>query len=339
MMQVSSEAVDIVASVNPALVAENRFYPDGSVRSARAAHLVPHLPGQIMPNPSSLDAAYSTAVVEIAKARGREPKSNRYALEVKKAAFKPFLTALSESCRSIVCQHHPDGSWARAHSTPALMDIHVLAAGSGSGKTTLAKAFAVGLTRVSESSPYPLGCVILVHHIATAQKAFEELQALVPDKVAIFSTEHDANRSTRDERMPGFAVDELQDYPILVVTHEFYKGIRGEKARSYTRAGMTLPRVLTFIDEKVNEVEVYDVDKVALSQVWQFIQRDDHGLPDMADAVKSLVKFHDSKSFGARSIETRAHDPEAWDSTIETTGWLRTEREGLARGGPAAEPW
>jgi hypothetical protein len=58
------------------------------------------------------------------------------------------------------------------------------------------------------------------------------------------------------------------------VTHEFYKGVRGAKARNFTRNGITLPRVLTFIDEKVTEVDVYDVVLSDLSRVREFMQQD-----------------------------------------------------------------
>ena len=50
-------------------------------------------------------------------------------------------------------------------------------------------------------------------------------------------------------------MEELEDYPIIIVTHEFFKNVRGEKARSHRRNGIAFPRVVTFVDEKVEQVK------------------------------------------------------------------------------------
>jgi two-component sensor histidine kinase len=52
----------------------------------------------------------------------------------------------------------------------------------------------VALTRVMGGEPFPVGCALLVHHIETAHKAFLELSTLLPGKVAIWTSEHDADR-------------------------------------------------------------------------------------------------------------------------------------------------
>ena len=68
--------------------------------------------------------------------------------------------------------------------------------------------------------------MLLVHHVETANLAYRELAALLPGRVAVFTAENDAERGAIRE--PAFTVDELENYPVLVTTHEFYKQIRGQ---------------------------------------------------------------------------------------------------------------
>ncbi len=71
---------------------------------------------------------------------------------------------------------------------------------------------------------------------------------------------------------------ELEHYPIVIVTHEFFKGVRGEKARLHRRNGMAFPRVVTFVDEKVEQVKVYDVRFSDIAKVREHIDATDDGL-------------------------------------------------------------
>ena len=90
--------------------------------------------------------------------------------------------------------------------------------------------------------------------------------------------EHDAN-SPIVVRQPRFTVDELEEYPIVVVTHEFYRGVRGERARSFRRDGLTLPRFVSFVDEKVNEVETYTLVPSQVLRLMEHVERDEQAPP------------------------------------------------------------
>ena len=136
--------------------------------------------------------------------------------------------------------------------------MQVVASSPGSGKSTSAKAFMLAVAREGLKDKYPLGCAFVVQHIETADNAYGELNALLTNRVALWTSEHDADNPATT-RQPRFTVSELDDYPIIIVTHEFFKGVRGERARSHRRNGMTFPRVVTFVDEKVEQVKVYDV--------------------------------------------------------------------------------
>jgi hypothetical protein len=198
----------------------------------------PEHPGFLMPSPGYLHREYELALEEIEALRGRKPRRNEHGEAMKEAAFDAFLSALSTSCCAIVCEAHPHGSWNRNHPQPPVPQMNVIAAPAGRGKTTLAKAFMTAVVRTN-AEPWPLGCVLLVHFVETAQQAFDELHALLPGRVAIWTREHDKDRPTNGGRAQRFSVDDLERHPIVVVTHEFYKGIRGYKARRFGQNGIS----------------------------------------------------------------------------------------------------
>jgi hypothetical protein len=246
---------------------------------------IPEHPGALVPSPGALSSGYQVAAAEIYSLRNAAQRLDTYADAMQDAAFDAFLSALSNSCSAIVGAHH--SGWGEKY--PARHDIHVVASGPGSGKSTLARAFAVALQRETKEQPFPLGSVFLVHHIETAHKAYQELSALLPGKVAVFTTKHDAER---DHGYPNrYAVEDLEAFPILVVTHEFYMGLRGERARYYKHNGLRLPRVLTFIDEKVNEIDVHDLNPAAFENVLAYVQDDQHASPEIVKAMHALRRF------------------------------------------------
>src|SRR5262245_23446231 len=169
-----------------------------------------------------MSAAYRKVLEEIHQKRGTIPTENKYASDVREIAFRAFFGALADACRAIVCDEHPESQYAKENWLHRdAYPMHVLASAPGSGKSTLAKAFAMALTRVSESRPYPLGCVFLVHHIATAEAVFRELSTLVPNAVAVFTTKHDAASPQPQPYATTFNVSDLEKHPIIIVTHEF----------------------------------------------------------------------------------------------------------------------
>jgi hypothetical protein len=142
--------------------------------------------------------------------------------------------------------------------------------------------------------------------------------------VAVFTTKHDA--TSRDPTYPKtFAVDELEKYPIIVVTHEFYMGVRGDHARYYAKGGLRFPRVVTFIDERVNEIVVHDLDPLSLEGALRHVQQDSYAPRELLEGMLALVQFANSKRFGDQELETSAHDKDVWDEAIYATGYLRSE--------------
>jgi hypothetical protein len=51
---------------------------------------------------------------------------------------------------------------------------------------------------------------------------------------------------------------------------------------------MTFPRVVTFIDEKVNEIEPYDLVLSQVAKVVEHVQDDDHAPCELRDGLAVL---------------------------------------------------
>jgi len=204
--------------------------------------------------------------------------------------------------------------------------MQVVASSPGSGKSTSAKAFMVAVAREGLKDKYPLGCALVVQHVETAANAYEELKALLPDQVAVWTREHDAD-NTAATRQPRFTVGELEDYSIIIVTHEFFKGLRGEKARLYRRNGMTFHRVVTFVDEKVEQVKVYDVKFSEIAKVREHVDETDDAPEALKQALRALDGFAGRKRDEKRKLETPKDDPHAW-SVARELNWFTTEEAG-----------
>src|SRR5215204_5302154 len=97
--------------------------------------------------------------------------------------FEAALNACAASSVAIEADAHPKSTCglSRANGPHA---IQVVSAAPGSWKTTYAKAFAIGLARVTADSDLPLGCAFLVHHVDTADAFYHELEAHLPGQVA-----------------------------------------------------------------------------------------------------------------------------------------------------------
>jgi hypothetical protein len=248
---------------------------------------IPALPGALLPSPGSVLDAARTALEDIERRRGTQPVTG-YAAECQRAVWLAAYSAAADTASQIVRQAHPEGSWNASNPAPKNPRVHVVHSGPGSGKSTAAKAFMLGLTRATEQSKFPVGCAMLVHHVKTSQAAYDELSALLPpNTVALWTTENDANNPAAKE--PKFSVGDLEQHAVIVVTQEFFKGVRGDAARCYKRKGVTLPRLVTFIDEKFSEVEVYDVRASWIEGVLEHIQDDDSAPADLRRCLPRLV--------------------------------------------------
>ena len=297
--------------------------------------VIPDHPGYLMPSPGALHRAFETAIAELERGRGREPRRSGYAAKSQEAVFEAGLRALSGSLRAIYQEFHRDNPIAISFPHEAIPKVQVVASAPGTGKSTSAKAFMLAVVREGLKDRYPLGCAFVVQHVETAGNAYEELKVLLPDQVAVWTSEHDAD-SPITKREPRFTVAELQDYPIIIVTHEFFKGIRAERARSHRRNAMSFPRVVTFVDEKVEQVKVYDVRFSDIAKVREHVGETDVGTAPLKGALRSLDGFAAKKRNETCKLETPKDDATGWSVARELIWFTTDEARQNARSRSAA---
>jgi hypothetical protein len=276
--------------------------------------------------PPTTWAAARTALEELERLRDREPTLSGYVAECHRSVWEAAWSAAADAACDVVRQAHPDSRWSLDNPAPKVPALHVVHSGPGSGKSTAAKAYMAGLVRATENGKLPVGCAMLVHHVETAHKAYKEMSALLPNKVAVWTSEHDA-ASPVSIRQPRFTVDELEEHAVIIVTHEFFRGVRGERARSFKRNRMTWPRLVTFIDEKVNEVETYNLVPSQVQRVIEHVQADEQAPDALRSALDLVETFVQDRKRGERSLETPKHAREAW-SVADRLDWFATEDAG-----------
>jgi hypothetical protein len=141
----------------------------------------------------------------------------------------------------------------------------VVAAPPGTGKTSHAIALMAATVRTADkdepSKPY--GCLFVVDQIKKADQMYQQINDLLPGRVAVWTVDHDpASTKVTQVSVPHnrrFHVEQLEQHAIAVVTQAFLRGPRGDKAKHVLRGGRSVPRALTIFDEQTKEVEVYDI--------------------------------------------------------------------------------
>jgi hypothetical protein len=300
--------------------------PPVGERPEFGATVIPNHPGYLMPSPVALHQAFHGALAELEHRRGREPRKSGYAAQSQEAVFEAGMRALGGSLGAIYREVSSDDPHAIALPHEAIPQMQVVASSPGSGKSTSAKAFMLAVAREGLKDRYPLGCTFVVQHVETAADAYQELKVFLPDQVAVWTSEHDADSPVL-KREPRFTVAELQDYPIIIVTHEFFKGVRADRARLFRRNDMTFPRVVTFVDEKVEQIKVFDIRFSDIAKVREHIDAADEGSAPLKNALRALDSFAGKKRNETRDLETPKHDPTGW-SVAGELAWFTSEEAG-----------
>jgi hypothetical protein len=205
----------------------------------------------------------------------------------------------------------------------------VVAAPPGTGKTSHAIALmAATVSMADDDLTKPFGCVFVVDQIMKAEDMYRQINALLPGKVAVWTSDHDVGcRHPVKVKSPAkrFHVDDVQHHAIVVVTQAFYKGPRGDKARFLLRGEHLVPRALTIFDEQAKEVEVYDIKLSTAAGVLEGCER----IKDFAAIAKlkmePLLRFMFNKANEqGPSIETPANDQHGWQVARELE-WFNTD--------------
>ena len=197
----------------------------------------------IAPDRDTLRRLFDEAVNEINQTRQDTKLTTDFYAKTGNAVFEAGYLALSDYCMG----------------TKASQRLHVVSAPAGGGKTSFSYALMLAVTRYAERTPdAPYGCAFVVDQITKADEVYRELNALMPGKVAIWTKDHDAG-STKPTKVvepaAQFTQDQLRLYPIIVVTHAFYNGARGNKAHLIVRNGRLAlnDRALVVVDERPEE--------------------------------------------------------------------------------------
>jgi hypothetical protein len=146
--------------------------------------------------------------------------------------------------------------------------------------------------------------------------------------VAIWTTEHDpaCRISPQDRKVPDpgkrCTKEELQNYPVAVVTHAFFGGNGGHKARQVIHGGKLKPRALTVIDERVEDINVYDVALSEAERARETVWADDKHSGTIGPHMDELLTFMREHSGKGPSLDRPTDD---WETTGDKLKFFTTE--------------
>ena len=239
-----------------------------------------------IPDREALRALYDEAVNEINQSRDNVKLTTEFYAKTGNGVFNAGYLALSDYCIA----------------TKAPQRLHVVSAPAGGGKTSFSYALILAVTRYAEWTPdAPYGCVFVVDQITKADEVYRELNALLPGKVAIWTKDHDAQCTTPTkvlEPAARFTQDQLRHYPVIVVTHAFYNGARGNKAHLVVRGGRFdhNDRALVVVDERPEEVNQFEILLSEAERVREGLQAKHPELKEHLDALLGCMEPYGSKA-------------------------------------------
>jgi hypothetical protein len=185
--------------------------------------------------------------------------------------------------------------------------LHVVSAPVGSGKTSFAMALIASVVRLQQHcEDAPFGCLWVVDQMTKADEMYRDLNQLLPGKVAVWSTDHNPQcKHPTKVHSPAarFTKDELQHYEVAIVTHAFFGGKGSHKARQVLHGGRLQPRALTVIDERPDEVTVFDIELSAAQGVRELVKADERHALTAGPHMDALVSFMFPRTFGGSSLE------------------------------------
>jgi hypothetical protein len=257
-----------------------------------------------VPDRNELRALYDAAVVEIGQSRPGINLTAGFYAETGDSVFDAGYLALSD---------HSQG----------LRRLHVVSAPSGGGKTTYSFAFIAALIRyVERTLCAPFGCIFVADQITRCDAAYGELNALMPGKVAIWTSEHDPRCEDRTRvKNPAatFTKGELARHPVIVTTHHFYNGAQGHKAQMWAPDGDDFGlkrRALAIIDERPEEVEIHETTLRQAHAVRDAMAQKAPEISGSIDALLFLMALYD------HSGRNRIVKPENNKSAVDLLCWF-----------------
>lgn len=257
-----------------------------------------------LPRRDTLREAFDATVRRINEVRGPTTDlTTAFYAQIGNSVFEAGFTALTDACN------------AANGLTKESPRLHVVSAPVGGGKTSFSMALMAAVTNVAEADPSaPYGCLFLVDQITKADQMYCDFEALMPGKVAVFTSDHDVkckNPSKVFNPAARFSVHDLSRYPVVIVTHNFYMGKRGSLARDVIRDGLKHQRALTIVDERPEEVTIFDVELSAAQAVREFVQKDTTHADIIGPYMDVLTDFMQDKSHTKASLD-KPTDEKPW---------------------------
>jgi hypothetical protein len=263
------------------------------------------------------------AHVLLARSRDNDHDNSPFHISVFDGGFACFLAALDDS------QHDHER-------------MRIFSAATGAGKTTCGMAYIAGLIESVEAFEAERGhqpsALIVVEQKTKANVMYKEMVELLGKKrVAVYTNDHDReheNKSpeelqkdnNRTEQNPAafFYREELADYPVAIVTANFFRnGGRGDEngmdLATLMRDGQRRDFVL--VDEQIDEVETYPVVCADIAATHKAIQErvklKHRYAKEALDAITPLKIFAENKDRLRTPLETLAAE--------EGLEWFRSE--------------
>jgi hypothetical protein len=271
-----------------------------------------------VPDHDLLRREFHTAVTQLDQLRDKPMLTTDFYRSIGRSVFDAGYQALQD----FVVHYTP------FHGDPCDR-MHVVSAPVGSGKTSFSVAFVAALVRVAEQEhKAPYGALVVVNQIEKADTTFRDLDRLLPGRVAIWTTEHDpaCRLSPQDRKVPDpakrCAKEDLQNYPVAVVTHAFFGGNGGYKARQVIHDGKLKPRALTVIDERVEDINVYDVALSEAEKARETVWADDEHSGTIGPHMDELLTFMREHSGKGLSLERPTAE---WEVTGAKLKFFTTE--------------
>lgn len=273
-----------------------------------------------IPDRQALRALYDKAVTQINISRPTVNLTTGFYAETGDSIFEAGRLALSDYCGT----------------TKTSPRLHVVSAPAGGGKSSFSYALMMALTRYAENTPdAPYGCVFVVDQIKKADDAYRDLNELMPGKVAVWTSEHDRGSKKRNKicHTPAveFTRDELRLYPVIVVTHAFYNGPKGNKAHLVVRDSIFHnTRALIVVDERPEEVELFETTLKDAQDIREKLEAKHPETKERFDALMRCVMPYTLSNYGNAIRRPSEYSQEAlfaqqlhWFTTKEAESILR----------------
>jgi hypothetical protein len=279
--------------------------------------------------------AYDAAIRDIETKRGTHQFGNGFHRQIADAVFEGCFAALEHHAEWVEQRGEPEKATHRELREVRLglgknavpPRLNVVTAPMGTGKTTFTTAFVVAMTRLAEADRHkPYGCLFLSDQIIKADAMYRELAALLPDQVAIWTTDHDIDCQQPSKVLhpaARFSKDDLQVRPVAIATHALFQGDNAEKARVAVRYGHHLYRALTVVDEQMDDVIVHEASLEDAAAALTWAQRQQHNV--VVPHLHRLVQFMTPKAITGAQIEKPKDDTASWAAAKELEWFARDE--------------